>query len=166
MENRPVEAVQTQRINLVEVKGGLGSLRRHRRLMMNVCPVTDPSQQAVRDTGRTARPRRNRVCRTFSKLNSDDPSRSRHDSFEIGYLVVVKLGSKTEAVTQRPRKQPGSRRRPHQRERWYLNRNRGSSRPFTHNNVDPEILHSQVKHFFGRLGHPVDLVKKEHFAGY
>ena len=53
---------------------------------------------------------------------------------------------------------------PDQRERRQVERDGGGTRALADDDVDPEVLHREVEHLFGRPGHPVDLVEEEHLA--
>ena len=71
---------------------------------------------------------------------------------------------KPEPVAQRPGQQTSSSRRAHQRKRRQLEWDRGGSRSFANDDVDAEVLHGEVQHFFGGTSHAMDLVEEEHLT--
>ena len=101
----------------------------------------------------------------LSQVNPDDPGRAGDDPLKVGHLVVVELGREAESVPQRPGQQACPCRRPDKGERWNVDRDRGGPRALADDDVDAEVLHRQVEHLLGRLGHPVNLVKEEDLTG-
>ena len=94
-------------------------------------------------------------------MDSKQLCRAVQDVLQCDGVVKIELRSETEAVTQRPRQETGTRGRPNQREARNFQRDRGRSRPFADNNIDPEVLHRDIEHFLGWAGHSVDLIEEE-----
>ena len=123
--------------------------------------VTNPSQQAVRDPGSTARPARDLCGGYILQLHPQLHSRHRDDACQICGVVELQLRGKTEPIPQRPRQQarPGC----------CSNQGKGGqiywdgSRPwsFADYNIDTEVLHGKVEHLLGGAGESVDLVKEQ-----
>ena len=74
------------------------------------------------------------------------------------------MGGEAEAVTQRRRKEAGSSRRAHDRERGKCQRNRCRTGSLAHDDVDAEVLHGEVEHFLRGAREAVNLVDEEDVA--
>ena len=87
-----------------------------------------------------------------------------HDRAELAGVVVVEPEGQAETITERRRQQTRACRRPDERERRQIERQRARSRTFAHHDVDAKVLERRVEDLLRRAAHPVDLVHEQHVA--
>ena len=86
------------------------------------------------------------------------------DLLQVDLVVEVQAMDDAEARAQRPRQQPGARRRANQRELLQRHLDRSRARALADHDVELVVLHRGIEHFLDRRRHPVDLVDEEHFV--
>ena len=94
-------------------------------------------------------------------LELEDAGAPAHDRGQLLGAVEVEPEGETEAVAQRRGQQAGARRRPDERERRQVERERPGRRPLADDDVEPEVLERRVEDLLDRPVEPVDLVDEE-----
>ena len=109
--------------------------------------VADPSQQTVRNSGSSARPPRDLVSSGSVDLRFQYVGRTGHDYLQILDRIEIEVQWYAESASQRGADQPGSSRRPNQREFWKLQFDRPRRRALPDDDIELVVFHRRVKYF-------------------
>src|SRR6266511_831137 len=159
-----VDAFEAELVHLVQLERFARDLDRHRALVAHLGDVAHTAQDPVRDTRRAARASRDLVGGNVRGLDTEDARAPPHDRRELRPFVVAEPERHPETITERRRQQACASRRPDQRERRQVERQRARRRALPHDDVEPEILERRVEDLLDGAVQPVDLVDEEHVA--
>ncbi|MCY1425097.1 hypothetical protein D9M71_408770 [compost metagenome] len=154
VETTLVDIQQVQR----HVSHGLGDLA----LAAHLGVVTHAAQQAVGDARRATGTTGDLVGPLVFDGKAKDVGRAADDGAQILVVVELQALDDTEAVTQRVGQHAGTGSSPHQGEGWQIELDRTGCRAFADHDVELEVLHGRVKHFFDHRRQPVDFVDEQH----
>ncbi len=161
IEDGLVDPVETEDVDLVQLQSRPGAGLAHDPVAVDLRPVADSAQEAVRDTRRAPASTGDLADSVAVDRHAEQACRPGDDHLEVGGVVEVEVGGEPEAVPQRTRQQAGTRRGTHQGERLDVERDRGRSRALPDDDVHAEVLHGEVQHLLGGARHPMDLVDEE-----
>ena len=133
-------------------------------LVPHLGDVANAAEDPVRDPRRAARAARDLLGRVVGDLDAEDPRGAPHDRRELLVVVVAEPEGHPEAVAERRRQQPASRRGADERERRQVERERACSRPLADDDVEPEVLERRVEDLLDRAVDAVDLVDEQDVA--
>ena len=165
LQHGAVQTVQAARIHLVHVQRGCGIGRIDAVHAVHQRPVTHTTQQAVRNTRRTAGTTGNLGETLGGNLHIHQTRTAAQHQFKLLHRIKLQVTGKTKTVTQRTGQQTRTGRRTHEGELRQLQRNGSRTRTLTDHNVHTEIFHRHVEHFFSRAAHTVNLIQEQHLAG-
>ena len=94
----------------------------------------------------------------------EDSRRATHDRRELTGVVVAEAERHPEPVAERCREEPGARRRPDERERGQVERQRARGGALAEDDVEPEVLERRIEDLLGGPVQPVDLVHEQDVA--
>ncbi len=165
LHDRAVQAVETQRIHVVQLERGLNGLQ-SRLGVVHERIVAHAAQEPVRDARRAPRTARDLGDRGGLDDEVEQGRGTLQHEFELGLVVELQMCCESEAISQRIGQEAGSGGRRDQGERREIERDARGAGPLAHHDVDPEVLHREVEHLLGRARHAVDLVDEQHLAGH
>ena len=128
---------------------------------MHQSKIAHPAQQAVGNAGRAARAAANFRCAVSGDLHAQDARRALHHAGKVVRAVIFQPRHNAESVTQGRRDQAHARGRPHKGEGLKINLDRARRRPLPDDQIELEIFHGGIQHFFHGNGHAVDFVHKK-----
>src|SRR4051794_19113776 len=164
VEHRPVEPVEAELVDLVDLERRSSDLPVDHPVGTNLGVVADAPQQPVGDPGRPAGAAGDLLGAVRAQRHVEQRGAAHEHLLELRRGVEVEMRDEPEPVAQRTRQQAGAGRRADERERSHVERNGGRAWALADDDVDAEVLHGDVEHLFGRTGHPVDLVEEQHLA--
>src|SRR3954447_22090040 len=164
VEHRPVEPVEAELVDLVDLERRSSDLPVDHPVGTNLGVVADAPQQPVGDPGRPAGAAGDLLGAVRAQRHVEQRGAAHEHLLELGCGVEVEMRDEPEPVAQRTRQQACAGRRADEGERSHVERNGGRARALADDDVDAEVLHGDVEHLFGRTGRPVDLVEEQHLA--
>ena len=131
---------------------------------VNIGIVADAAEQPVGDTGCAAGARGDFDGGIRVDAHPNDLGGPTHNLGEVGGVVEFHLGSEAEPVAEGAREHAGSGGGADQGEGGEFEGDGGSAGSLANDDVDAEVLHGHVEHFFGRAGHAVDFIDEQDVA--
>ena len=164
LEELAVDPLEPSLVDLVELERLPRDVRGDRALVPYLRDVPDAPEDPVGDARRAARARGDLVRRVVRDLDAEDSRRATHDRRELTGVVVAEAERHPEPVAERCREEPGARRRPDERERGQVERQRARGGALAEDDVEPEVLERRVEDLLGGAVQPVDLVHEQDVA--
>ena len=151
-------------VNLEEREGLGGHVFGDGAVAAHLGPVAHALQQAVRQTGRTARAPRYFQRALLVDGHVQDSGRPAHDERQLLGRVVLQAEGHAEAVAQRAGEQARARGGSDEREARQIEADGAGRRPLAHHDVQLEIFQRRVQHLLHHAVQAVDLVDEQHVA--
>ena len=126
--------------------------------------VAHAAQQAPGDARRAARAPCDLARAIFRNADLHHAGTALHDVEQFHFRIEVETHRNAEAVAERRRQKPGARRCADQRELGEVDLHRSRRRPLADDEVELEILHRRIEHFFHGRIEPVDFIDEQHVA--
>jgi hypothetical protein len=127
--------------------------------------VTHAAQQAVGDSRRAPGATGHLVEGIRRGPHPEHPARAHQDARQIGRRVVLETRGPAKAIAQWRGEEPGSGRRPNQREVREVQSDRTGAGPLADQEVELKILHGGVEDLLHARGQAMDLIDEEHITG-
>ena len=164
LEQLAVDPLEALRVDLVKLECLPSDVGRDRALVPHLGDVPDAPEDPVGDPRRAARTRGDLVGSVVGDLDAEDPGRASHDRRQLPGVVVAEAKRHSEAVAEWCRQEPGARRRPDERERRQVERQRARRGALAEDDVEPEVLERGVQDLLGGAVETVDLVHEQDVA--
>ena len=165
LHHAAVGVIQTQLVDLQAIQGVHGGLLVDLGLALHHGEVTDPLEQAVGDTGGTARAGGDLQGAVLGDGDLQDGGTALDDLGELLGGVQLQLEEHPEAVAERGGQLTRAGGGTDEGELGQINADGAGGGTLTDDDVQGEILHGGVEDLLHHAGQTVDLVNEEHVTG-
>ncbi|MCY1176788.1 hypothetical protein D9M73_170720 [compost metagenome] len=151
-------------IDVQQVQRQVGNRLGDMPLGANFGEITHPTQQSVGNPGRATGTAGDFEGAFRVQRQTQDARRTTDDRRQVGVIVELKTLNDAETVAQRVGQHACPGRCANQGERWQIELDRTRSRAFANHDVELEIFHGRVQHFFNDGRQAMDFVDEQHIV--
>ena len=162
----PVGPVKTQMIDAKTGQRAVGNRPCQPPVALDQHEIHHPPQQPPGNARGAARTPGDLAAAFGIGRNAQKARAARDDLVQLLLGIELQPGRDAEAVAQRGGQQAQPRRGPDQRERLQVDPHRARRRAFSDHQIQCEILHGRIQHFFHNRRQAVNLVDEQHVARF
>jgi hypothetical protein len=159
-----VDFVETKVIDAKDREAFVRSCFIDTAIATNLGEVANSAKETIGDTGCATGASGDLGSATVVDADSENATSARNDRLQFVGVVVIETGDQTEAVAQGTGDEARTRRGSDEGEPWQIEANRASGRTFAQHNVELEIFHCRIQHFFDVAAEAMDFVDEQDIA--